>query len=854
MTNRYPIEITANADPAIDALRRIEGASKRAADSLDLATKVGIGFGVVGPALMGIGRTAIQTADSLTSLTSRLTLVTGSAQAAASVQGELFEIAQSSRVNFVELGNTYATVARSAAAMGISQDRVLRVTESIGQAMALSGGSAQGLQAALTQLSQGLGAGALRGEELNSILEQAPRLAQALADGLGVPIGRLRALGEAGELTTDKVVTALEKAGPQLARELAQATTTVGQAMTVLGNSATRLVGDADKATGATSTLAGAIQGVAKGIDIVSSTIRANEGAFQVLTTAAAGAAGLVAVGAALGGIKLALLGIGMVLAANPVVLTLLGIGAVAGAGVSIYRRQAADAETLKGKLEELARLESATPYRNAGLIDSITGAWDEATNGGRGRAQRIAQLRQEIQAMQASAFASFRAGERDMTPDPGPFPTAKSIDDARKLAKIDLDLRTKYLADRKTLEESFRQAIAKESDPTQRAALERELAQRQRALTEAFNKASAGPATKVPEADRYLESLQKQLLGTRELSAAERALDEIQSGRLGRVTAKQREAILGVAREIDATREAERIAKERADARRAEEKAIADWERDQAEARRRTLDTLLGNTATGRANALRAQLQVLNEEFQAADPSRFVILGEAIRNVEAELAKLEGSAIETADTMSVFADQAARNIQTQLGDSLFQIAKGNFDNIAQAWGDMLLRLVVQAQAARLNEALFGGKGSGGFDLAGLIGSFLGAGRLQVSAPAYTSGGITGGAILPNSLRGGADTGTNELQRDMITLVHKGEAIVPAKYNPARGGSRVTINNYAGAQVETRERDDGGIDIDILARVVEQRMASNVSGGRGPLAGALKARGLNSSNSLARMG
>lgn len=846
MNNRYPIEITADAGPAVDALRRIEGASKRAADSLDLATKVGIGFGVVGPAIMGIGRTAIQTADQLTSLTSRLTLVTGSAQAAAAVQEDLFNIAQESRVNFIELGQTYAQIARSATSMGISQERVLGVTQSIGQAMALSGSSAQGLQAALVQLSQGLASGVLRGEELNSIMEQSPRLALALAEGLGVPIGRLRALGEAGELTTEKVIGALEKAGPKLAQELAQSTVTVGQAMTVLGNSAARLVGDADKATGATSTLASAIQSLASGVDSAGSAIRQNQAAFQVLATAAAGAAGLVAVGAGLLGIKVAVAGIGAVLAANPVVLALLGIGAAVGVGVSLYQQRAKELDTLEGKVKRLADLERNLQLNDGRPLMRNSPAQQQL------RAEAEA-LRREIEEGRANAFRNFRAGERDTTPNAGPFPTAKSIDDARKLAKLDLDTRAKYLKDRETLEQSFRQAIATESDPTKRADLERELVQRQRALTEAFNKASTGPAAKVSEADRYLESLQKQVLTTRDLSTAERALDEIQSGRLGRVTAKQRENILAVAREIDATKEAERIAKERNEARRAEEKAIADYERDQAEARRRTLDTLLGNTATGRANALRAQLQVLNEEFQAADPDRYVIIGEAIRNVEAELKKLDDTAIDTADSMSIFADQAARNIQTQLGDSLFQIATGNFDNIAQAWGQMLLRMIVQAQAARLNEALFG-KDGGGNGLAGLIASFLGGGGYRVSAPAYTSGGITGGAILPGSLRGGANTGTNELQRDMITLVHKGEAIVPERYNPARGGSRVTVNNYANADVQTRERDDGGLDIDILARVVEQRMAGNVAGGRGPLSGALKARGLNSTGALARMG
>lgn len=223
----------------------------------------------------------VSAADSVTVLNNRLKLATGSTLEAARAYDALFTIAQQSRVGFTELGDTFAAVSRGGQELGISQDRLLKVTGAIGNAMAISGGNAQSMQAALVQLAQGMSSGVLRGAELNSVLEQAPRLAKALADGLGVPLGRLRELGAQGQLTTQQVIGALEKSAPQLAREVQGATVTVSQAFTVLNNSAVRFVGVADDASGATRALAGALVAVSQSLDAV----RSNSTALDALRT-----------------------------------------------------------------------------------------------------------------------------------------------------------------------------------------------------------------------------------------------------------------------------------------------------------------------------------------------------------------------------------------------------------------------------------------------------------------------------------------------------------------------------------------------------------------------------------------
>lgn len=231
--------------------------------------KLGAGIqriGHYGAALLGLS--ALQGAvgnfarvsDSVTQLNNQLRLAAPSADAAAAAYGRLFAIAQQSRLSFTDLGGTYSRIARATGELGISQERLLGVTKAIGDAVAVSGSSAEAANAALLQLGQGMAAGALRGEELNSVMEQTPRLAKAIADGLGVTIGELRKMGEQGELTAQNVIGALESQAGVLGKEVAGSVTTISQAMTQLGNSVALLVGQMNKATGASGVMAQAVQ------------------------------------------------------------------------------------------------------------------------------------------------------------------------------------------------------------------------------------------------------------------------------------------------------------------------------------------------------------------------------------------------------------------------------------------------------------------------------------------------------------------------------------------------------------------------------------------------------------------
>lgn len=97
----------------------------------------------------------------------------------------------------------YQRFADNSDKLGISLSKTAELTETVSKAISISGGSAASADAALVQFGQALASGVLRGEEFNSIAEQAPGLLKAIAQGLGVNVGQLRAMAADGKLTGD---------------------------------------------------------------------------------------------------------------------------------------------------------------------------------------------------------------------------------------------------------------------------------------------------------------------------------------------------------------------------------------------------------------------------------------------------------------------------------------------------------------------------------------------------------------------------------------------------------------------------------------------------------------------------
>lgn len=211
----------------------------------------------------------IQIADAWNMMSARLKLATAGSREYTVAQKELFAISQRIGVPIQETATLYGKLQQAVRMLGGEQQDALSLTESISQALRISGASATEAQSALLQFGQALASGVLRGEEFNSVVENSPRLAKALADGLNVPIGRLRKLAEEGRLTADVVVNALMSQKDKLAAEYAQLPMTVSQAFTRLSNAFGQWISRLDESTGFTKKLAEALTWLSENLDTV---------------------------------------------------------------------------------------------------------------------------------------------------------------------------------------------------------------------------------------------------------------------------------------------------------------------------------------------------------------------------------------------------------------------------------------------------------------------------------------------------------------------------------------------------------------------------------------------------------
>ncbi|UUC20816.1 tape measure protein [Pseudomonas asiatica] len=247
------------ASTSASKVRTLEGQTDKLASAVT---------GLAGPiaAAFSISKIAAA-AEQYVNLTNRLRLVTESAEQLAFAQESVYQVAQNSRQSLEVTAQVYQRVAQNARQLGLDFADVASITETVAKTVALSGASAQAADASMVQFGQALASGTLRGDELNSIMEQTPALAQAIARGLGVTIGQLRAMGAEGKLTSEAVVRALQNQKDKVDELSSAMTLTVSQAMTAFNNALVSTVGRLDEATGASSRLAAGIAALARAMD-----------------------------------------------------------------------------------------------------------------------------------------------------------------------------------------------------------------------------------------------------------------------------------------------------------------------------------------------------------------------------------------------------------------------------------------------------------------------------------------------------------------------------------------------------------------------------------------------------------
>jgi tape measure domain-containing protein len=262
----FNVDVKVDPNKAVQGAKRVErglqGIEKRA-DNAGKLIKRALGF--LGAAV-GI-RELIRLADTFTNLQNRLRVVTSSTRELALATEELFEIAQRTRSSYEGTVELYSRVALAGKDLGITQKELTQFTESLNQAIILSGASAQEAQAGLIQFSQGIASGALRGDELRSVLEQLPVVADILAKELNITRGELRELGAQGAITSDIILKAFANARVELSERFARTVPTISQSFQVLRNAVVKTFGEFDKAVGGSRALSQAILVLANNVE-----------------------------------------------------------------------------------------------------------------------------------------------------------------------------------------------------------------------------------------------------------------------------------------------------------------------------------------------------------------------------------------------------------------------------------------------------------------------------------------------------------------------------------------------------------------------------------------------------------
>ena len=388
----------------------VESQLKRLQDAGRSALQfVGVGLGI---------SELIQLADTYTQMTSRLKLVTQYTGDFDTVFAGLADSARATRSDLSGTVDLFTKISPALRGIGLNGQQSVGVITTINQAIGISGASAQSASAALLQLGQGLGAGALRGEEFNSVMENTPGLAQAIADGLGVPIGGLRKLAEEGKLTADTVAGALQKVAPQIEADFARMPQTVGQALTGLKNEFLLFVGATDQASGGSSTLATVIGAVAQEFKEAGPVVTAFSESIKVMIN---GLDGLYRM------LKIVGLGLGGYAAAASAALTgdfkgarqiwadlgndiqavlekpLLTAPKLEAAAVDTAKKRALLEEQLKTQVE---KLEGQKLYIATGALDKITAKEKESID------KRIADQQRLVDAVRNAWQASLKEAE----------------------------------------------------------------------------------------------------------------------------------------------------------------------------------------------------------------------------------------------------------------------------------------------------------------------------------------------------------------------------------------------------------------------------------------------------------
>jgi tape measure domain-containing protein len=380
----FRIRVIVDPSSSVQGLRTVEqGLSRIESQAGRLGTLLGQVLGFVGIA-SGV-RELARMADVMTNMENRIRLVTDSTAELNTVTSRLFDISARTRVGFESTATIYARTALSVKNLGLSQQETLNFTESLNQAMVLSGVTAQEANAGLIQLSQGLASNRLGGDELRSVLEQLPVVADVIATRLGVTRGELRKLGSEGKISAETIISAFKNAASELKDSFGDTIPTISQSFSVLQTRVIQYIAKVDDSTGASEGLARAIITLSDNLDIVGRS-------FAIVGAVIIG----YFVGEALFKLEVALRALWVLILANPLLalVAVIGTAVVALIGFSDMIKVSSEGiatledvgvvvfENIKSSIQSVIGVFSTFTASFTGVADDILSSFDPLIKG----------------------------------------------------------------------------------------------------------------------------------------------------------------------------------------------------------------------------------------------------------------------------------------------------------------------------------------------------------------------------------------------------------------------------------------------------------------------------------------
>ncbi|WP_275289316.1 tape measure protein [Halomonas elongata] len=293
--------VDAKTEALLDAERDVNRSTKRMGKSFDRTDKsvqnVNSSLGELKTIVTAVAgamavQRVVQYADAWTAVTNKLKIVSDTQREYNDSVERTFAIAKESRNSFEGTVDLYSKLARTNRTLRRSQEEVYQVTETVAKAVALSGVSAQAAEGAVTQFGQAMsGNFSAAGQEMNSILEQTPGLAEAIAKGMGTTSDQLKIMGQEGELSSERVFNALLKVGDYIDTEFADTQRTFSQSWQDASDNMMRFVGESGAVTTIVQESGDAIVVLSQHLDEVAALVAMASTAIGVRLVQALGAA-----------------------------------------------------------------------------------------------------------------------------------------------------------------------------------------------------------------------------------------------------------------------------------------------------------------------------------------------------------------------------------------------------------------------------------------------------------------------------------------------------------------------------------------------------------------------------------